>query len=365
MVAQMGYNPFTTTTGHGLFAGPSSVGIVQGTAYPDPATRYALRGGILSQSETLCMFGGVGVYEFVPGATGTPSAVLGPVVGRATGLTGSYPLAGFSVFDQNYSAVNTPQSPVPLTGSGGFVSTYRLGSGARIGVACDPNLVDLQGLPISTNVSWDFVNQRLVPYASTTISSAVYATNPTISSGTYATLTGAVSLTTSGAHGLLPGDTFTISALTGTGAAQLDGTWIATMGTAGNTLNFTAPTGLAIVSVTGGTLGTGSVTITTASPHGLLPGDTFELSSLTGTNATTYLAGVTWVAAASTTGSTLRLLITTGLTLTLTAGNVTTGGILPVTVLDVQVGNCMTVVYNTVTNTASWNYNDSAAIIQI
>jgi hypothetical protein len=84
-----------------------------------------------------------------------------------------------------------------------------------------------------------------------------YASSPTtiaISSGTYNSSTGAVSLVLASAHNLSPGYFFSLGGLTGTGAfANLDGTFVATAGTAGTTLNFTAATGLAATTITGGT----------------------------------------------------------------------------------------------------------------
>ena len=82
----------------------------------------------------------------------------------------------------------------------------------------------------------------------------------TISSGTYTTGTGAVSLTTAAAHGLSVGDTFTIASAAGTGSfAALNGTFIATTGTTGSTLNFAIAQGLTIT-ITGGNVTTTSGT---------------------------------------------------------------------------------------------------------
>lgn len=77
----------------------------------------------------------------------------------------------------------------------------------------------------------------------------IAATGSTYNSGT-----GAVSLNMSGAHGFNVGDSFTVTAITGTGGfASLNGTWTATVGTTGSTLNFTGPTGLGTTTITGGT----------------------------------------------------------------------------------------------------------------
>lgn len=248
MPAVLPFNPFVTTVAQGMF-NTDSVGLRQGTAYADPSTRFRLRGGLLSDTETLPMWGGVGVYMNVPGTTGSPNATLGPIVGRANALTGSKALAGFSVFDQAYGMVVSPQNQVPMIGSGGQVMTYPLGSLARIAVACDPTLLDLQGGPIGAQVSWDFVNQRLIPYIGTL----------TISSGTYDNTTGLVTLTMSAAIGFDSGDAIVVSSLTGTGAfASLDGTWTAIEPTGGTTVTYQAPAGLGASTITGGSLTLGS-----------------------------------------------------------------------------------------------------------
>lgn len=293
MVASITFNPILTSNAAGSF-NTSSTGLIQGTAYDDPATRYALAGGILALAETLPMWGGVGISEAVAGAGAEPNTVsytLGGNIIRATNnsTTGAAAsLTGFSVFDQDNAMITTPQSPVPLAASYMGVHFYRLGSRARIAVKCDASLVDLKGAIISSQVSWDFVGQLLVPYTSTTISSLT----------SYNSGTGLVTLALAGASGLVPGDHFQISAATGTGAdlAVVNGEHIAGVGTTGTTLTFSVATGLTISTVTGGTVGTGAI---------------------------------------------------------------------PVKVLDVQIGNCMTVEYDAVTGFATWNRNGNAAVIQI
>ncbi len=171
MTAQVTFNPYLQSSGNsGLFS-TSSDGLRQGTAYPDPSTRFRLRTGILASTETLPMWGGVGVYANVPGATGQPNVNLGPVIGRATALTGATALAGFSTYDQAYGMITSPQSPAPLIGSGGQVMWYPMGSLVRLAVQCDPALINLRGGPIGGQywpapnlVSWDFTNQLLVPF---------------------------------------------------------------------------------------------------------------------------------------------------------------------------------------------------------
>jgi hypothetical protein len=365
MVATIATNPYQTTNAAGSFQ-ISSGGLIQGTAYDQPAIRNSLAGGVLANTETIPMWGGVGISLAVPGAAGGPQTPLGPLVTRAMNLTANAAgeLNGFSVFDQNYAAVNTPQSPVPLTPSYGSVHYYLMGSGARIAVQCSPNLVNLEGEIVSTKVSWDFANQQLEPYASTTISSGTYATATTINSGTYVAGTGLVTLTTNAAHGLLPGDTFTISGATGTGSfASINGTFVAGTGTTGSTLVYTIATGLTLT-ITGGNLGTVGVTLTTAAAHGLLPGDTFEISGATGTGSFANINGEQ-TATAGTTGSTLNFVLASGATMTITGGTIASGGVLNVLVLSVSIGDSMTVSYNSVTGLATWVRNGNCAVIQI
>jgi hypothetical protein len=243
-------NPYATSVALGMF-NVSSVGLRQGTAFPDPAIRNAQRTGILSDTETLPMWGGVGIYQNIPGVAGGPNPALGPVVGRANSLTGSKALAGFSVFDGANGMVTSPQSRVPLIGGMGQVMLYALGSRARIIVAADPVLIGLQGSPIGGNVSWDFVAQRLVPYIGTL----------TISSGTYNDTTGVVTLTMSTAIAFEDGDGIVVSSLTGTGAyASLNGTFTAIEPTdpGAVTVTYNAGAGLGASTITGGSLTLGS-----------------------------------------------------------------------------------------------------------
>jgi hypothetical protein len=178
MVANIAFNPYVQTNAAGMF-NIESDGLIVGTAFPDPAARFALSGGWLAAAETLPMFGGVAISENVPTERTTSPATptradiaLGPVIARAAAYAN---LTGFSVFDQNYAAVNTPQSPVPVVGSGGMVNFYRLGSGARVALAIDPTLVTLEGGLITQQVSWDFANQKIIAFATTALAVKILA----------------------------------------------------------------------------------------------------------------------------------------------------------------------------------------------
>ena len=296
--ANINYNPYAMVNAAGTF-NTVSTGFVVGTAEDDPVARYRLQGGLLATTETLPMWGGVGVAAAVPGGTGNPESTLGPLITRATTLTAAQAgtLSGFSVFDQNYAMINNPSSPVPLSGTLGQVNWYPLGSGARLKLAIDPDLVSLQGGNIQPNVSWDFNAQRLQPYAASGATESVTSmTWSSTNGGQVAVVMAAPSI-----FGL--GDTITVAGVTntGTGAVSLINTQ-QVINTYTDTTHFTF----------------------------LLPGT----STLWGT-----LAG----------------------TITLQRGV----GALKVTILEILIGNCMTVNYNASTGAATWNRSDSAAICLI
>lgn len=248
------WNPYATTNSSGLF-NTQSGGLRQGTAYPDPGLRWQRRTSVLASDETFPMWGGVGIYENIPGLANDSNANLGPVVGRATALTGSKKLVGFSVFDGAYGMVITPQSNVPTIGSGGQVMSYRLGSGMRIAVKCDPILAAaLQGGTINPNVSWDFTEQLLIPYTA-----GAYAVNSTGSS--YNSTTGIVTLKLTTNPSFSAGDGIIVDTLTGTGGdlAEANGTFEAlTVDQAADTVTYQIATGLTITTITGGGLNLGS-----------------------------------------------------------------------------------------------------------
>lgn len=295
MVATIPGNPFVTTVAAGSF-NVSSVGYTQGMAMPDPASRFYLAGGVLAQTETIPMWGGVGISEAVPGVTGQQSSTLGGNIIRATNVTAAATasLTGFSVFDQAHAMVNNPQSPVPMAPSGGQVNFYRLGSNARIPVACDSSLATLTGAIITQQVSWDYVNQRLIPYSPT------YAAN---------TITGAVWASTGGGQ-----TTYTVS------------TDPTSYLTAGDDINVSG-----VVSTGGTGVGfNGAKTVLSVTST------TIVVSQVAASSPGTYSSGGTVLAG---------------------------GGALNVQVLDVQVGNSMTVSYDTTTGFATWNRSGSTALI--
>ena len=155
-------NPFITTNAPGTFSVYSD-GYVQGEALDDPAVRNELTSGPLASTETLPMWGGIGISQVVPASS---VMGLGGAVARATS---SANLIGFSVFNQSHAWIQTPQSPVPTATNGMSIGFYRFGSGARIPVACSSTLAAaLVGGAVNQQVQWDFTNQVLIAYVSGT-----------------------------------------------------------------------------------------------------------------------------------------------------------------------------------------------------
>ena len=188
-------SPMQTTNQAGLFSTVSD-GLVQGFMYDDPSSRNWLTNTTLAATETLPMIGGVAISHFIPLATGG-----GTISARATNLAG---ITGFSVYNQGHAAIMTSTSQLPVWLPGMTVPTVRFGTNARVAVAIDPALANLDGGLITQQVSWDFVNQRLVPYQAGT--GAIATTAVTWN-------TGIVTVTTASAHNLAPGNDVTLSGI--------------------------------------------------------------------------------------------------------------------------------------------------------
>jgi hypothetical protein len=144
----------------------SSYGGFQGMFVDDPAIRNELISAVVAPTVSVPISGGYGITESLPTA-GQEVDSVGSVIALATAETN---LTGFTVFNQSHALINSPQSPVPLaspgngsTGPGGFISIFRLGSGARIWVACSSTVATaLAGAAINTAVYWDYTNQLLL-----------------------------------------------------------------------------------------------------------------------------------------------------------------------------------------------------------
>lgn len=214
--ANISLNPMLVTTAAGSFS-VQSEGYIQGTYMPDPATRYSLAGGVLATTETIPMWGGVGIFEDVPYPpiqTSNPQDNLGSIVGRATTTA---LVQGFSVFDQSHSWITSPQSTAPSAGINMGVNFVRIGSGARVVVKADPALATLEGGAINASnmFSWDCTAQVLQPYQASTTTASV--TSITVATGGLATVTMAGNFPWT----LVAGDTVVFSGATNSGTAPV------------------------------------------------------------------------------------------------------------------------------------------------
>ena len=279
------FNPNITTNVQGSF-NIETTGYITGTAQDDPAVRHQLAGGPLAVGEVLPMWGGLAIQALIPASTPASANALGtPVLRSVTNAD----MVGFSVFDQNHAMISTPQSPVPMAAPGMLVNYYKFGSRARIALAVDPALASLIGQNINSPVSWDYANNRVGA------GQAAYPANVTTAAVWSAPNGGTLTFTTTTAHNVAVGSSFTTTGMT---PAGYNGTFTAAPGTTGSTLVATGVGANPGAIVTQGTLGAG-------------------------------------------------------------------GGILPVRVLDFQIGNSMVPVYDPIAGFCNWNRSGNAILLQI
>lgn len=151
-------NPALMTNAAGGFLA-SSEGYVQGIALDDPATRNELCAGILVPTAANPIWGACGITESLPTA-GTEADSVSSILALATAQAN---LTGFTVFNQSAAMIQSAQSPAPLAPAGGAINFYRLGSGARIPVACSQAVAAaIAAGAINQALYWDYANQLLL-----------------------------------------------------------------------------------------------------------------------------------------------------------------------------------------------------------
>lgn len=143
----------------------------------------------------------------------------------------------------------------PNFGSGGswtvklFHKIYKVTGQILVDIGTFTNNLQSDGLKIIAADAGSDIDGQTIP-------------NVTIASGSYNSGTGAVNLTVSASHNIPVGGIFNIQGAAGTGSfASLNGEWVATAGTTGTTLNFTAATSLTLT-VTGGNVGSPTLAVT-------------------------------------------------------------------------------------------------------
>src|SRR6201984_1759637 len=250
MTTLVGFNPMAVQNAPGFF-GVQSDGFTQGVALDDPAVRYQLTGGQVASTETLPMWGGLGITESLIASNGnTAAGSFGNLLTRATSNAS---IPGFTVFNQGHNAINWPENQVPVAGTNMTMNFYRLGSLARIPLAADPSLVaSVATGSITQQVTWDTHNQALVAYDASTATVSVTSITSSYASGVYTMVVVCAAASNVGAVG----DTLNISRAAGTGAALVNGNQIVTAFTDSQHFTFqvTAASGAIATGSLGGTI---------------------------------------------------------------------------------------------------------------
>lgn len=250
MTTTVGFNPMAVQNAPGFF-GVQSDGFTQGIALDDPAVRYQLAGGQVASTETVSMWGGLGITESVIASNGnTAAGSFGNLLTRASSVAN---ITGFTVFNQGHNAINWPENQVPVAGTNMTMNFYRLGSLARIPLAADPSLVaSLATGSIVQQVTWDTNNQRLVAYDASTGTVSITSITSSYAAGVYTMVVVCAAASNVGAVG----DTINISGVTGTGAALVNGNQIVTAFTDNQHFTFqvTAASGAIATGALGGTI---------------------------------------------------------------------------------------------------------------
>jgi hypothetical protein len=136
--------------------------LVQGTL-TDPSTTVAIDsrpilGGLVPPSAPGPMWGGMAIQAFPqqPGGAGFPLQLAQNVA----------QICGWTVFTESTALIRSDTAPVPSAYPGMSINLVVPGSGAQLVLQADPNLpAILKDASITTSLSWDFQNQRLVPYS--------------------------------------------------------------------------------------------------------------------------------------------------------------------------------------------------------
>jgi hypothetical protein len=161
------FNPYVITNVQDGFS-VQSQGYWQGDLQDDPAVRFQLSAGVVASTQASPIWGGVAVTEYTAGSSSYDVVAGGaaPTIASATAVTG---IAGFTVFNGSFSLPTTPQSPVPMANAGNSFNFIRLGTGARVVVACDSTILALVGSDNPQTIYWDVTNLRLTTTATSNI----------------------------------------------------------------------------------------------------------------------------------------------------------------------------------------------------
>src|SRR5438876_5844195 len=116
-------NPIATSNALGSF-NVQSGGYVQGIIQDDPVNIYKIAGGVLKFTQSLPVYAGMAISEFIP----TGDDPLGSSVDLASN-SNVLNITGFTVFNSLHSAIISQSSNVPTISGGMGIQFCRLGSG--------------------------------------------------------------------------------------------------------------------------------------------------------------------------------------------------------------------------------------------
>lgn len=234
------FNPQLTTQPNASFLA-NTRGYVQGAFFDDPSSRMWLVSGVVSSAYSGSFIGGMAISETLNAYSNTGTGLglnIAPAANNAS-------ITGFSTNNQAYNMTIVPGNTVPVSTAGMTANYFRLGSNARIAVQCSATLMTAVAGGLTTQqVSWDFVNNMLVPYtpgyAANTITGAVWAST----NGGQITFTVSTNPTTL----VFAGDNINVSGVVNTGGASttaFNGVWVVTS-TSATTIVVSAPASASI-----------------------------------------------------------------------------------------------------------------------
>jgi hypothetical protein len=278
-----------------------STGLVQGTVYMSPNARFDLRGGLLGANESLPMWGGVAITASIP----TP--FVGGLVANPAALAPSDILGPTITRATN----GTPYDAACFTGLAVFDQAH-----AMINTPQSP-------VPLASNLQtvsfYDFGSMARIAVAADPILAAL-ETGPEYTRVSW---------------------DFYQQRLCKYSAAYVDTAIASATYAAGNVVFTYANTTTTLAAGT-------AIHVTGCLPVGY-NGNYNVVSIVQATNVTT----LTCTASASLAANTQLGTITAG------------GGVFPCRVMDLEIGNCMTVSYSSTTGFATWNRSGTCALIQI
>jgi len=165
MANVINFNPMETLSGSNSFQ-LESQGYIQGAFMDDPVARMWLLPGVVDNSVTQAVWGGMPITESVPALDSHTTGTIASPLTLPSTIAG---ITGFTVFNRAHNMLITPGNPVPVSTANMNIAYFRLGSNIRIPVKISSALATaVEGGSITQQVAWDFSNHELTTYSSGT-----------------------------------------------------------------------------------------------------------------------------------------------------------------------------------------------------